>query len=567
MASSSVFFFGNSTAVPQSPPTPTSPALDRTLAAATGAGDVSQNGAMFGYTMSAGKLGGATDVEDDLAVAAISYDDINFNPTAFDAGAGFVFSDQNLTAPSNILFGTTISSGAADHAGEHMGELGNVIGDVRGTSASPQPNLLFLGAYLRDDTYPNCSAQVNDQGAVAVFDLTSSTPNIPKILIPPKDPGETCYPHLAKALGHGLSVADVDGDGISDLIVGAHSSDGGKGRVYIFFGRSDFLTNPITTNSAGNQWLCIKPPSDALVGEEFGATVAAADLDSDPNQSNTAEIVVGAAQRTRAPGRVYIISGAKIHQWKAALTATPSSNNIVQLPVPPTDVYQRFTKGTGTGDQFGWQITIGQFRGNDSALDLAFYSENTQSNVPDAGCASACGGTPGHPSYPSFTGALYIFQNVSVPGSNPAVFVDDVDWSTSTPTGAIKMTSPYPDSTYAPRARFGRGSAMVNWKYSDGSTKNCLLVGEPGAYNHGSCQSGLAWLYELPIIPDSNGNIPLPAIRIESPNVEGCSHFGASIVLLRYDSNTVGQQFAISGREETVGSFTTAGRVYTYLEQ
>jgi hypothetical protein len=113
--------------------------------------------------------------------------------------------------------------------------------------------------------------------------------------------------------------------------------------------------------------------------------------------------------------------------------------------------------------------------------------------------------------------------------------------------------------------RFGRGSAVVSWKHTDGIARDTLLVGAPGAYTHGTCQTGKIYAYALPLQIGPAGELPAPAWSILSPSFEPCAHFGASLVALRYNTSLVGQQFAVSGREETVGGLARAGRVYTYV--
>ena len=93
------------------------------------------------------------------------------------------------------------------------------------------------------------------------------------------------------------AIADIDGDGVRDLIVGAPNESGGRGRVYLFSGATGalLLTIPSPTGEAG---------------VSFGASVAAAgDVDGDgtPDVIASGYFAVGA---DAAAGRAYVFSGA-----------------------------------------------------------------------------------------------------------------------------------------------------------------------------------------------------------------------------------------------------------------
>lgn len=101
-------------------------------------------------------------------------------------------------------------------------------------------------------------------------------------------------------LGTSLAAADLDGDGIDDLVVGAprpNLSGAGTGTAYVFYG-------PVTGSRSASS-------ADATItgehlNDEFGSSVAAGDVDGD----GIADLFVGASQFSAGrSGKAYLFHG------------------------------------------------------------------------------------------------------------------------------------------------------------------------------------------------------------------------------------------------------------------
>lgn len=97
---------------------------------------------------------------------------------------------------------------------------GSTLGDRFANDVTGTQGLIFVGA-------PNYDAPVVNGGAVFAYDISQST-TVPKFTISSDTVGTR--------LGYSLDSADVTGDGIDDIAVGAYGANGNKGAVYIFDG-------------------------------------------------------------------------------------------------------------------------------------------------------------------------------------------------------------------------------------------------------------------------------------------------------------------------------------------
>lgn len=93
--------------------------------------------------------------------------------------------------------------------------------------------------------------------------------------------------------GYVVSAGDVNGDGFDDLIVGAYGHNSSAGKVYIYYGGKGFddTVDVVITGSAG---------------DNFGIALSAA---GDLNGDGIDDIAVGASQPTSGSGSVYVFYG------------------------------------------------------------------------------------------------------------------------------------------------------------------------------------------------------------------------------------------------------------------
>lgn len=99
----------------------------------------------------------------------------------------------------------------------------------------------------------------------------------------------------------GIAVAgagDVNGDGYSDIVVGAAGYSNVQGKAYVFYGSA----SGIAGTGASPAWSA----EGQIAGDYFGVSVAAA---GDVNGDGYGDIVVGASGHDRATGKAYVFQG------------------------------------------------------------------------------------------------------------------------------------------------------------------------------------------------------------------------------------------------------------------
>ncbi len=145
--------------------------------------------------------------------------------------------------------------------------------------------------------------------------------------------------------GASVALADVNGDGLADLVVGAPASFGGAGRIYVFypFASNDPDGVTLTGNATGT--------STQLSGDEdhvgFGTAVAAGDITGD----GLADVVASAIGNDTQDGRVYIF-----HARRRFGILQPTVFTADRVLVPEA-----------SGTHFGQSLAVGDVNGDGHA--------------------------------------------------------------------------------------------------------------------------------------------------------------------------------------------------------
>jgi hypothetical protein len=164
-------------------------------------------------------------------------------------------------------------------------------------------------------------------------------------------------------LGVSVSTAgDINGDGITDLVLGGFLANSGLGASYIIFGsRSPFPASFNLTQLNGTNGFTIP---GVAAGGSLGCSVSSA---GDINGDNITDLVLGAAGANVTRGATYVIFGTR--------SPFPASFNLTQLN--GTDGFT--IPGIAASGQLGTSVsTTGDINGDGIAdLVLGAYTTNT----------------------------------------------------------------------------------------------------------------------------------------------------------------------------------------------
>ena len=214
-----------------------------------------QGGALMGNSVSsAGDVNG--DGYSDVIVCVSSYDN-----GQSDEGGAFIY--HGSASGINTTIAATIES---NQAGARMGLSGAPAGDINGDGYSD----IIIGAMYYDNGQ-------TDEGAAFVYAGSASGINTTAI-------AQLESNQVSALMGCSVACAgDVNGDGFSDLIVGAYSFDNGQsneGAAFVYHGSASGINTASSTIMESNQ-----------ASADFGFSVACA---GDVNGDGYSDVIVGA---------------------------------------------------------------------------------------------------------------------------------------------------------------------------------------------------------------------------------------------------------------------------------
>jgi len=339
-----------------------SPDLSGTVDTALGEQDFTiqgaQGGDFLGYALAAGDVSG--DGVDDIIVAAPGAD----GPDNARSGAGeayVVLGSPELTGTIDVgqdQQNLTILGAVADDFLANFAASGDVNGDGIDD--------ILLGTHMADGP----EGQRADGGVAYVIFGSSELEGTIDLAS-----GEGFLPiwgaDASDWLGFVLTAADVDGDGVDDLLISARNADGldnsrnNAGEVYVIFGSAE-LPSKIDIAEQTQDVTIIGSDPNYL----FGHSLASGDVNGD----GLADVLVGApaANSREKAGQILVFLGSA--QWPATVDAALGQQEMAILGAEPDD-------------ELGFSVVSGDVNGDgrDDIIGGALLADGPDNARPDAG--------------------------------------------------------------------------------------------------------------------------------------------------------------------------------------
>jgi FG-GAP repeat len=286
--------------------------------------------------------------------------------------------------------------------------------------------------------------------------------------------------------GASVAIGDVNGDGISDYVVGDPSASPngrpGSGSVYVIYGQAgdkatgrtvDLSQIPLAGQASSSLGYRIDGWS---AGDHFGASVAVGDLNNAKNPANgdpIGDVVVGdpngSPMGRQGAGEVYVIYG-------------QTGENTPELDVSKMTATQgKLLAGWAAGDETGTSVAVGRFN---------------QGSTSGSGCAASASaesiaiGAPGaSPTGQSQEGEVYDFFGEGL-GSGGTTTVQ-IDLRNLNPTNGTPQLGYLIDGNWAGDQL---GQSVADGGKVNSDCDDAILIGDPNAGPDGMWQAGATYV-------------------------------------------------------------------------
>jgi len=478
-----------------------------------------QSNARFGESVGTGDFNG--DGYCDVIVGAFTYS----NGESFE-GATYIYKGS-----PNGINTTPVAIFESNAVNAQLGYAANAAGDVNGDGYSD----FIAGAPF----YSNSTGRV---GSAYLFygSPDGINPNTITSVI--------AGAQLNEALGTSVSSAgDVNGDGFSDVVIGAPLYDNGQtdeGAAFIYLGSANGIVTPFATKVESNQ-----------VGAQMGYSVASA---GDVNGDGYSDVIVGAPQYhngSSAEGAVFLFLGSPTGTSTTVTARVESNINFAQLG------FSVAAAGDVNGDGYADIIaganlyTNGQFNEGAAYVYLGtatgintIPSAILQSNQANAQMGYSVG-TAGDVNGDGFSDIIVgapFFDNGQTDEGTAFIYYGSV-------TGINTVPAVMLESNQA-NAQFGTSVATAGDVNGDGYSD--VIVGAP-FYTNGQTNEGVAFIYQ----GSATGTGTLPVIMLESNQAN--AQFGISVATAG-DVNGDGYSDVIVGANMYTNGETQEGAIYVY---
>jgi len=308
------------------------------LSAAVWTAESDQASANFGYAVaSAGDVNG--DGYSDVLVGAPYFDNGEVNE-----GRAYLY----LGSASGIS-ATSSWTAAGEATSNDFGYSVSTAGDVNGDGYSD----VVVGAYGYSTSTGKAYLFL---GGTAGLSTTSSW----------SAAGEAATNYFGRSVA---TAGDVNGDGYSDVLVGADGYSSSAGKAYLYLGGASGLSTTALWTAVGE-----------ATGDYFGRSAATA---GDVNGDGYSDVVVGAYGNTSSTGKAYLYSGG------TSGLSTFSSWTAVGEAVSNSFGYSVATAGDVNGDGYS-DVVVGAYK-NISDTGKAYLFQGSASGLSAASSWTAVG--------------------------------------------------------------------------------------------------------------------------------------------------------------------------------